>query len=152
MLDQFDRSLLRELQIDASRPTAELAEVVGLSQSPVWRRIQKLRADGIIRAQVALLDRRKLGLNAQIFAQVRLNAHGRSRLDEFATAITGFPEVLECHLLIGAIDFLLRIVTSDIDAYESFFFDKLSRVPGVQEVTSIVALSTIKSTTALPIG
>jgi Lrp/AsnC family transcriptional regulator len=151
MLDNVDRKLLDELQRDASRSTAEIAEAVGLSQSPAWRRIQRLRADGFIKAEVALLDRRKLGLNAHIFAQVKLNAHGRAHLDDFAAAIGGFREVLECYVLMGPIDFLLRIVTADIEAYERFFFEKLSRVPGVQEVNSTMALSEIKATTALPL-
>ena len=150
-IDAFDRKLLDALQTDADRPTAELAAAAGLSQSPAWRRIQRLREEGVIRKHVALLDRRKLGLNTQIFAQVKLDTHGRQHLDEFAAAIIGFPEVLECHVLMGPVDFLLRIVTTDIEAYERFFFEKLSRVPGVQEVNSTVALSEIKATTALPL-
>lgn len=150
-LDNFDRRILALLQEDASLSTAEIAERVGLSQSPCWRRIQRLKEEGVIRGQVTLLDRRKVGLNAQIFAQVKLNAHGRSNLTEFAEAMRGFPEVLECHVLMGTVDFMLRIVTRDIEAYERFFFEKLSQVPGIQEVNSIVALSEIKSTTALPV-
>ncbi|MDB5675100.1 MAG: AsnC family transcriptional regulator, partial [Sphingomonas bacterium] len=95
--------------------------------------------------------RKKVGLNAQIFAQVKLNAHGRANLDEFAAAIRTFPEVLECHVLMGSVDFMLRVVAADIEAYERFFFEKLSRLPGVQEINSTVALSEIKSTTALPL-
>ena len=110
-----------------------------------------MREEGIIRAQVALVDRRKVGLATQVFAQVKLSAHGRQHLDEFAEAIRSFPEVLECYVLMGQIDFMLRIVAKDVDAYERFFFDKLSRVPGVGEINSIVALSDIKSTTALPV-
>lgn len=151
MLDNFDRRILALLQEDASLSTAEIAERVGLSQSPCWRRIQRLKEEGVIRGQVTLLDRRKVGLNAQIFAQVKLNAHGRSNLTEFAEAMRGFPEVLECHVLMGTVDFMLRIVTRDIEAYERFFFEKLSQVPGIQEVNSIVALSEIKSTTTLPV-
>ncbi|MBU3055043.1 Lrp/AsnC family transcriptional regulator [Pseudomonas indica] len=151
MLDNFDRRILALLQEDASLSTAEIAERVGLSQSPCWRRIQRLKEEGVIRGQVTLLGRRKVGLNAQIFAQVKLNAHGRSNLTEFAEAMRGFPEVLECHVLMGTVDFMLRIVTRDIEAYERFFFEKLSQVPGIQEVNSIVALSEIKSTTALPV-
>lgn len=150
-LDNFDRRILALLQENASLSTAEIAERVGLSQSPCWRRIQRLKEEGVIRGQVTLLDRRKVGLNAQIFAQVKLNAHGRSNLTEFAEAMRGFPEVLECHVLMGTVDFMLRIVTRDIEAYERFFFEKLSQVPGIQEVNSIVALSEIKSTTALPV-
>ncbi|MES2496595.1 MAG: Lrp/AsnC family transcriptional regulator [Pseudomonadota bacterium] len=150
-LDAFDRKILALLQRNADQSTAEISEAVGLSPSPCWRRIQRLREDGYIKAQVALVDRRKVGLNTQIFAQVKLNAHGRSHLEEFSEAIRGFPEVLDCYVTMGPIDFLLRIVAADVDAYERFFFDKLSRVPGIQEINSIVALSEIKSTTELPL-
>ena len=105
----------------------------------------------MIRKRVALVDRRKVGLNAHIFAQVKLNAHGRANLDEFSTAIRGFPEVLDAYVLMGTVDFMLRIVAEDIDAYERFFFEKLSKLPGIQEINSVVALSEIKSTTELPI-
>lgn len=151
-LDDFDRKILAVLQTDAAQPTAAIAEQVGLSQAPCWRRIQRLREAGFIRAQVCLLDRRKIGLNAQIFAQVKLDAHGRSNLSDFAQAIRDFPEVMDCFVLMGNVDFMLRIVTRDIEAYERFFFEKLSQVPGVQEVNSMVALSEIKSTTELPLG
>jgi Lrp/AsnC family transcriptional regulator len=150
-LDSFERRILAILQEDASRSSTDIAAEVGLSQAPCWRRIQKLKDEGFVRSQVCLLDRRKLGLRAQIFAQVKLNAHGRANLDEFAAAIQEFPEVLECHVLMGSVDFMLRIVAADIEAYERFFFEKLSRLPGVQEINSTVALSEIKSTTALPI-
>ncbi|MCJ8156966.1 Lrp/AsnC family transcriptional regulator [Sphingomonas sp. LaA6.9] len=151
MLDSSDRKILTIMQRDATLSTAEIAERVGMSQSPCWRRIQRLREGGYIRGEVALLDRSKVGLNAQIFAQVKLSAHGRTHLDEFSAAIRGFPEVLECFVLMGPVDFLLRIVAEDINAYERFFFEKLSRVPGVQEVNSVVALSEIKATTELPL-
>ncbi len=152
LLDDADRRILSQMQEDCSLSTAELAERVGLSQSPCWRRVQRLRADGVIRAEVALLDRGKLGLKTQIFAQVKLSAQGRQHLDEFAEAIRRFPEVLECWVLMGPVDFLLRVVAPDVESYERFFFEKLSRVPGIQEITSTVALSEIKATTALPIG
>ena len=137
-LDPFERKILAELQRDASLTTAELAKRVGLSASPCWRR-------------VALVDRRKVGLNTQVFAQVKLSAHGHAHLDEFTRAIAELPEVLEAYVLIGVFDFMLRIVARDIDAYERLFFDKLSKIPGVQEINSTVALSEIKATTALPV-
>ena len=150
-LDPYERKILRELQADASLTTAEVAERVGLSASPCWRRIDRLEREGFIRRRVALVDRRKVGLNAQIFAQVKLNAHGRANLDEFSEAIRGFPEVLDAYVLMGTMDFMLRIVAKDIEAYERFFFDQLSRLPGIQEINSTVALSEIKSTSELPI-
>lgn len=150
-LDRYEKRILALLQEDASLSTAAIAEKVGLSASPCWRRIDRLEREGFIRRKVALVDRKKVGLNAHIFAQIKLNAHGRANLDEFAEAIRAFPEVLECYVLMGPVDFLIRVVASDIEAYERFFFNRLSQLPGVQEVNSTVALSEIKATTALPI-
>lgn len=150
-LDPFERKILAELQRDASLTTAELAKRVGLSASPCWRRVERLEKEGIIARRVALVDRRKIGLNTQVFAQVKLSAHGHAHLDEFTRAIAELPEVLEAYVLIGVFDFMLRIVAKDIDAYERLFFDKLSKIPGVQEINSTVALSEIKATTALPV-
>ncbi|MBE5075104.1 Lrp/AsnC family transcriptional regulator [Erythrobacteraceae bacterium E2-1 Yellow Sea] len=150
-LDSYEKRILQHLQEDASCSNADLADKVGLSASPCWRRIDRLEREGVIKKKVAIVDRQKVGLNAHIFAQVKLNAHGRANLDEFTNAIQAFPEVLECYVLMGAVDFLLRIVATDIEAYERFFFDRLSQLPGVHEVNSTVALSEIKATTALPI-
>ena len=150
-LDPYERKILRELQREANQTTAELAERVGLSPSPCWRRVDRLEREGYILRRVALVDRHKVGLNAHIFAQVKLNAHGRANLDEFAEKIREFDEVLDCYVLMGSVDFLVRVVAADINAYERFFFEKLSQLPGVQEINSIVALSEIKSTTALPV-
>jgi Lrp/AsnC family transcriptional regulator len=151
-LDPADLKILSALQDDASRSTVELAEIAGVSQSVCWRRIQRLKDEGIILRQVTLLDRSRLGLETQIFAEVKLSAHGRANLADFSDAIRAFPEVMECYLLLGAVDFLLKIVTENIRAYEIFFFEKLSRLPGVQEVNSIVVFSEVKATTALPLG
>ncbi len=150
-LDPFERRILQVLQEDASMPTARLGEMVGLSSSPCWRRVDRLEKEGVITRRVALVDRQKIGLNAHIFAQIKLNAHGRANLDEFAAAIRSFPEVLEAYVLMGVFDFMLRIVAADIEAYERFFFTRLSKLPGVQEINSTVALSQVKATTALPI-
>lgn len=149
--DAYEHKILRLLQEDASLSVAAIAERIGLSTSPCWRRIERLEKEGVIRRRVALVDRHKVGLNAHIFAQVKLNAHGRANLDEFTEAIRDFEEVLECFVLMGPVDFMLRVVAEDIEAYERFFFGKLSQLPGVQEINSTVALSEIKSTTALPI-
>jgi len=151
-LDVFEKKILAILQRDASKPTTEIADEIGLSQAPCWRRIQRLKEEGYIRAQVCLLDRKKIGLKAQVFAQVKLTAVGRSNLSDFSDAIRQFPEVLDCFVLMGSVDFMLRIVAEDIEAYERFFFEHLSRVPGIQEINSMVALSEIKSTTELPLG
>ncbi len=129
----------------------EIAERVGLSQSPCWRRIQRLTAKGVIEKQVALLNRKALGLNVMVFAHVKLSAHSRDALPEFEEAIRQFPEVQECYTTLGEIDFILRVVTRDIETYERFFREHLSQLPAIQEVNSMIALSQIKSTTELPL-
>jgi len=150
-LDRTDRRILRLLQTEPDITAATIGERIGASQATCWRRIQNMRQAGLIPPQVVTLDRKKAGFNAMIFAQVKLSSHGRSNLADFSAAIRNFPEVLECYVLMGNIDFLLRIVAADVEAYETFFFEKLSRLPGVQEITSSIALSEIKRTTALPI-
>ena len=105
----------------------------------------------MIRDQPVKIDREKVGLNTMVFAHVKLTSHGRSNLAEFSDAVREFPEVLDCYVVLGNVDFLLRIVTEDIKAYEQFFFEKLSQLPGIQEVNSSIVLSDIKHTTVLPI-
>lgn len=150
-LDRYDRQILDLLQRDASLSAAQIGDAVGLSQSPCWRRINRLETDGYIKKRVACLDRHRLGLDVLVFAMVKLSAHGRRSLPEFAEAIQRFPEVQECFTLMGEMDYLLRVVTPDIQAYERFFFDTLSQLPGVLEVHSNIAMSEIKSTTELPL-
>ncbi len=150
-LDRVDLDIIRLLQKDADLSAAAIGEKIGLSQSPCWRRIQRMRDEGFIKGQVMIFDRKKLGFKIMIFAQVKLTAHGRSKVPEFAETIRKFPEVQECHLVLGNVDFLLRIVARDIEEYEHFFFEKLSHLPEVQEVHSNIVLSEIKYTTELPI-
>jgi Lrp/AsnC family transcriptional regulator len=150
-LDRIDRAILRLLQNDAELSAAAIGEKIGLSQSPCWRRIQRLREEGLILGPQMRFDLKKLGFDVVVFAQVKLTAHGRSKVPEFAERIRAFPEVQECHLVLGNIDFLLRIVVRDIEAYERFFFEKLSHLPEVQEVHSNIVLSEIKYTSELPI-
>lgn len=151
VLDKIDLKILAVLQQDASRSAVEIAEAVGLSQSPCWRRIQRLKDEGYISRIVAILDRHKVSLSAQLFVQVKVMRHDQAGLEEFKQAIRAFPEVLECHLILGVFDFLLRVVTEDMRAYEKFYFEKLSRVANIREVNSFVAASVIKSTTELPL-
>jgi Lrp/AsnC family transcriptional regulator len=150
-LDETDLRLLRAVQADSSRSTAQLAESLGLSQPSCWRKLQRLRDAGYIIREAAVLDREKLGLSTQVFALVKLTTVGRANVAGFAETIRSMPEVVECHVLMGSADFLLKVVTRDIHAYERFFFDKLSALEGVQDITSSVALSEIKSSTGLPI-
>ena len=150
-IDEADRRILRAMQQSCSRTTAELADLVGLSQPACWRRLQHLRDAGFILRETAILDREKLGFGTQVYALIKLSTVGRTNLSGFADAIRALPEVVECHVLMGAADFLLKIVTKDIHAYERFFFDSLSSLEGIQDITSSVALSEIKAPQGLPL-
>lgn len=150
-IDHTDRRIMEILQQAPGINAAELGEKIGLSQSAVWRRMQALREHGVIVDQPVRIDREKVGLNTMVFAHVKLTSHGRSNLAEFSEAVQEFPEVLDCYVMLGNVDFLLRIVTEDIKAYEQFFFEKLSQLPGIQEVNSSIVLSDIKHTNVLPI-
>ncbi len=150
-LDRYERQILTILQQDATRTTTEIAEQIGLSQAPCWRRIQRLREAGYIKTQVCLLDRHKIGLNMLVFVEVKLTGVGRTNLAEFEDTIRSFPEVLDCFVLMGSVDFMLRVVVPDIEAYEQFFYNKLSRIPGILDANSMVVMSEIKSTTQMPI-
>ncbi len=150
-LDPVDRRILEWMQKEPGINAGELGEKIGLSQSAVWRRMQSLKEQGVIVEQPVKIDRQKVGLNTMVFAHVKLTSHGRSNLAEFSEAVSRYPEVLDCYVLLGNVDFLLRIVTEDIKAYEQFFFEKLSQLPGIQEVNSSIVLSDIKHTNVLPI-
>ncbi|MFZ1108706.1 MAG: Lrp/AsnC family transcriptional regulator [Rhodomicrobium sp.] len=151
-LDSVDRTILTLLQADASLSTAEIAARAGASQSSVWRRIERLEASGIIKKRVVLLDRKKLGLDMMVFAHVKLGGHGQRTLPLFEEAVRRFPEVVECHTLLGETDYLLRVITRDQESYEDFFRRRLTQVASVQFTNSSMAISEVKSTTELPLS
>ena len=150
-IDATDRRILSLLQTEPGINASAIGEKIGLSQSAVWRRIAGLREQGVIRDQAAKIDREKVGLNTMVFAHVKLTSHGRSNLSAFSEAVQRYPEVLDCYVLLGNVDFLLRVVTEDIKAYEQFFFEKLSQLEGIQEVNSSIVLSETKHSSVLPI-
>jgi Lrp/AsnC family transcriptional regulator len=151
-LDAIDRTILSLLQSDASLSTADIATHAGASQSSVWRRVEKLENSGIIKKRVALLDRHKLGLGMMVFAHVKLQAHGQRTLPLFEETVRRFPEVVECHTLLGETDYLLRVITRDTASFEAFFRKHLSQVASVQFTNSSMAISEIKCTTELPLS
>ncbi|MCZ8132341.1 MAG: Lrp/AsnC family transcriptional regulator [Steroidobacteraceae bacterium] len=151
-LDRTDLRILDALQRDGALSAAELAERVGLAVTTCWRRVRRLEDTGVIRGRVALLDREQVGLGVTVFAHVKLSAHGRDNLARFDQAIRKHPEVLECYTLMGDWDFLLRIVARDIKGYEAFFLDHLSKIAGVQSVSSSIAMTVVKETTQLPLN
>ena len=150
-LDIIDAKILEILQKDDSIPITDIAEQIGSSKSVVWRRIQTLQETGIIKKRVALLDRTKIGLSVMIFANVKMQANNRESLPHFIEQVQDFPEVIECHTLMGDIDFLLKVVVGDISDYERFFWEKLSQIDGVREINSSIALTAVKDTTMLPV-
>lgn len=149
-MDKIDRKLLALLQADSTISIAEMASQVGLSQTPCWKRIQRMEADGIIERRVALLSPEKLGLGLTVFVSIEAGDHSPHWLDRFAAAVAGFPEVVECHRMAGDIDYMLRVVTRDIPAYDRFYKRLIAAVP-IKNVSSRFSMERVKSTTELPL-
>ncbi len=149
-MDPIDRKILALLQADASLAIADIAEKVGLSQTPCWKRIQKMEAAGIIKGKVALLNGKKLNLGLTVFVQLRTNQHDEVWLNKFSAAVRDMPEVVEVYRMAGDIDYLLRVVVGDTDAYDRFYKTLIKKVP-LHDVSSSFAMEEIKYTTALPI-
>jgi Lrp/AsnC family transcriptional regulator len=149
-LDAIDRELLRLLQQDAEIPMTKLAEAVNLSPTPCWRRIQRLRDDGVITKQVALLDPRKLNLGVTVFVAVRTNQHSQAWFEKFHAAVKEIPEVVEFYRMSGDVDYLLRVVVPSIGAYDSVY-KRLIKSSDLFDVSSSFAMEEIKFTTALPL-
>jgi Lrp/AsnC family leucine-responsive transcriptional regulator len=150
-LDDIDRRILRVLQQDGRITFAELAAKVGLSPSPCLRRIRLLESAKVIARYVAVLDQHQIGLPVSVFASVKLERQREEALNQFEKAIEKWPEVLECYLMTGPRDYLLRIVVEDLAAYERFLKQKLTRLDGIASIESSFALGQVKYTNVLPI-
>ena len=150
-LDATDRKILELLQADGRMSLAELAEKVGLSPSPCLRRVRMLE-DGVISRYVAVLDQRAVGLPVSVFVSIKLEKQRQESLDRFAKAIERWPEVLECYLMTGSRDYWMRVVVPDLDAYERFVKQKLTRVEGIASIESSFALEQVKYTNVLPVA
>ena len=149
-MDKIDRKILTLLQRNCSQSVAEIAEQVGLSASPCWRRIQNLEAAGVIARRVALLDRQKLNLGVVVFVRIKTQDHSQDWLKGFAAAVERIDEVVEFYRMTGDIDYLLRIVVPSIDAYDAVY-KRLIGIPGLADVSASFAMEEIKHTTALPL-
>ena len=149
-MDDIDRKILSILQLDTTIPIADVAERVGLSTTPCWRRIQKLDEAGVIRSRVALLDGERLNVGVTVFVSVRTNQHNAAWFAQFSKAVDEIPEVVEFYRMSGDIDYLLRVVVPDIAAYDSVYQLLISKV-SLSDVTSSFAMEQIKYTTALPL-
>ncbi len=146
-MDLIDRKILAALQEDASISIAELADRVGLSQTPCWKRVQKLEAAGVILRRVALVSPEKIGLGLTVFVQIETADHSAPWLDRFAQTVSSWPEVLEFYRMAGDVDYMLRVVVADMSAYDGFY-KRLIGAFALKNVTSRFAMERVKSTTA----
>jgi Lrp/AsnC family leucine-responsive transcriptional regulator len=150
-IDDVDRKILTALQTDAHTTSEQLSALVGLSPSPCARRIRNLEAAGVIKGYIAVVDQVKVGLPVSVFASIKLERQKEEHLDRFAKAVQRWPEIVECYLMTGQQDYLLRIVVKDLAAYEAFLKRTLTRLEGVASIESSFALGQVKHAQALPI-
>lgn len=149
-MDRVDCKILECIQGNATLSVANIADRVGLSPTPCWRRIQKLERSGVIRKRVALLDRHQLNLGVDVFVAIKTNQHNSKWLESFASAVTEFPEVVEFYRMSGDIDYLMRVVVPDIAAYDAFY-KRLIQQADIYDVSSSFAMEQLKYTTSLPL-
>jgi Lrp/AsnC family transcriptional regulator len=149
-MDSIDRKILRALQEDASISIAELADRVGLSQTPCWKRIQRLESNGVIAKRVALVTPEKVGLGLTVFVSIETADHSGTWLHRFAEFVAAMPEVMEFYRMAGDVDYMLRVVVADMAAYDAFYQNLIGTIP-LKNVTSRFAMQRIKSTTAYAI-
>lgn len=150
-LTPIDIRILEQLQKDSSLSTSELAEKVGTSQSPCWRRLQRLREEGYIRKQVALVDRSRLEPSFYILAFLRMSTLSEEERAEFLRKIEMIPEITECYAVFGEADLVMKILAPTMEWYQNFIFKTLQKLPGVRDIQSTVTLTELKYTTAIPI-
>jgi DNA-binding Lrp family transcriptional regulator len=149
--DEFRRRILATLQHEGRLTNQELADRIGLSPSPCWRRVRELEKEGVIRRYAAILDPEKVGVGECVFLHVNLEMHNRESLIEFERAIQDRPEIVECYAVTGDADFLLKVFVPNIRAYDRFLNDIVFRIPGVAHVKSSFTLREVKNDTALPL-
>ena len=150
-LSAIDRRILAVLQENARVTNVELAEASGVSASPCWRRVRELERTGVISRYVTLVDPSSVGLTVSVFIQVSLEKQVETALEDFERLVLERPEVMECYLMTGDADYLLRVVVADLEAYERFLMDHLTRIPTVANIRSSFALKQVKYRTALPL-
>ncbi|WP_041521955.1 Lrp/AsnC family transcriptional regulator [Gilvimarinus agarilyticus] len=152
-LDRYDGMILERLQRDGRISNQELADAISLSPSPCLRRVRQLEDDGLIDGYVALLNARKLGLNLTALIQISMDRHTPERFENFENTIAAYPEVLECHLITGqSADYQIKVIVADMDAFQQFLLNKLTRIEGVTGVQSSFVLKSPIRSTALPIS
>lgn len=150
-LDATDLAILRLIQADASLSLGDIAKEVGLTQTPCWKRIRRMEETGIITGRVTLVNAEKLGLGISVFVAIETGDHSAAWIESFAKTVADMPEIVECWRLGGDVDYLLRVVVSDMTAFDGFYRKLTARVSSLRKVTSRFAMECVKSTTALPI-
>ena len=150
-IDRHDRNILNALQEDGRVSNVELARQVNLSESACLRRVRALEAAGLIKRYAAVLDQKQLGLSGTVFVHIALRREEQSELAAFEAAIRNIPEIMECYLMTGEFDYLLRLVVSDMADFERLHNEALTRLPGVARVNSSIAIRTVQKTSKLPI-
>lgn len=151
-LDAIDARILDLIQKDAALSVAEIADKVGLSSSPCWRRIKRLEEQGVIDKRVTLLNYEKLGLGFEVVANVKLQLPSRENLEKFEQAVRRWPEVIECMTVTGAVDYVMRVVTTDMHAYDNFLRDRILALGLISDIQSRIIVNVAKRTTAAPLG
>ena len=151
-LDAVDARILDLVQHDASLSVAEIAERVGLSSSPCWRRIKRLEEDGVIQRRVTVLDREKLGLDFEVYCTVKLSLPTQENLEVFEQSVKRWAEVVQCATVTGAADYELRIVTRDMHAFDDFLRDKILSLGLVSNIESKIVVRSVKNSTTVPLG
>ena len=149
-MDSKDRQILRELQLDGRLSNQDLAERINLSASPTLRRVRLLEADGVIRGYTARVDQKAWGLPVTVFIRIKLERHSDESVSAFEAAIQAMPEVMDCWLMTGRSDYLLRVLAADLEAYESFVRRKLQRLPGIAAIDTSFAYGQVKHAQVLP--
>jgi Lrp/AsnC family transcriptional regulator len=150
MMDKTDKKILECLQRDATLSIAELAVRIGLSPTPCWKRVKRLEEEGYILGRVALVDRAKVGLKVTVFVSIRTRDHDAEWLETFARVASSFPEIVELHRMSGEVDYLMKVVTGDVEGYDRFY-KKLIKAVRLSDVSSAFAMEQIKYTTELPL-
>lgn len=150
-LDRLDREILRLIQQDASLPIQQVADRVGLSVNPCWRRIRRMEAEGVIQARVALVDPEKVGLGLTVYVRVKTREHSAEWASMLNEVIEAMPEILECHRIGGDVDYLLKVIVPDIAGYDRTYKELIERLPALADVSALFSMERLKSTTGLPI-
>ncbi|WP_395398243.1 Lrp/AsnC family transcriptional regulator [Novosphingobium sp. BL-8A] len=143
--------ILEQIQKDSSLSTSELAEKVGISQSPCWRRLQRLRDEGYITREVAILNRKKFEGSLLIYSTLKMKALSDEKRAEFLRKVEVTPEIMECHTIFGERDVMLKVIAESLEWYQQFIFRVILKMPGVEDVQSIVTITTLKEDTAIPV-